>query len=107
MGVLLPKSWGCCEAPVGVEWRNVAQTVSEKRESLPGQQGLADPESKACSLSSADINFNVSGLFSALAPQDKVSDRPASEELPTTATPAPATAPAPAPAPASVATKER
>ncbi|XP_067554101.1 chronophin isoform X1 [Pseudorca crassidens] len=56
-----------------------------------------------------DINFNVSGLFSAPAPQDKVSDRPASEELPSiaTPTPAPVPAPAPAPAPASVALKER
>ncbi|KAM9673909.1 SH3 domain-binding protein 1 [Trichechus inunguis] len=62
-----------------------------------------------------DINFNISGLFSALAPQDKVSNRPASEELPAVAVPTPATtlapalAPAPAPArtPASVATKER
>ncbi|KAF6119583.1 hypothetical protein HJG60_010062 [Phyllostomus discolor] len=58
-----------------------------------------------------DVNFNVSGLFSALAPQDKVGDRPASEELRATATPtpAPALAPAvaPAPAPASAATKER
>ncbi|KAM9230559.1 SH3 domain-binding protein 1 isoform 5-T5 [Dugong dugon] len=62
-----------------------------------------------------DINFNISGLFSALAPQDKVSNRPASEELPTVAVPTTATtlapslapAPAPAPTPASVATKER
>ncbi|XP_032500287.1 SH3 domain-binding protein 1 isoform X1 [Phocoena sinus] len=56
-----------------------------------------------------DINFNVSGLFSAPAPQDKVSDRPASEELPSIATPTPAPVPAlaPAPAPASVALKER
>lgn len=55
-----------------------------------------------------EINFSVSGLFSAPAPQDKVSDRPAaSEELPTMATPAPATVPAPAPGPASAATKER
>ncbi|XP_016017209.2 SH3 domain-binding protein 1 isoform X2 [Rousettus aegyptiacus] len=64
-----------------------------------------------------DINFNVSGLFSAPAPQDKVSDRPASEELPTIAVPTLAPAPAPAPAPASapasvpasapMATKER
>uniref|UniRef100_I3L8F6 SH3 domain binding protein 1 n=1 Tax=Sus scrofa TaxID=9823 RepID=I3L8F6_PIG len=54
-----------------------------------------------------EINFSVSGLFSAPAPQDKVSDRPAaSEELPTMATPAPATVPAPAPGPASAATKE-
>lgn len=70
-------------------------------------------EAKTCSLLSADINFNVSGLFSAPAPQDKVSDRPASEELPTIAVPTLAPAPAPAPAPASVpasapmATKER
>ncbi|XP_058424386.1 SH3 domain-binding protein 1 [Diceros bicornis minor] len=56
-----------------------------------------------------DINFNVSGLFSAPAPQDKVSNKPASEELPAVAMPAPATTPAPAPAPTptSVATKER
>ncbi|XP_073940549.1 SH3 domain-binding protein 1 isoform X2 [Castor canadensis] len=58
-----------------------------------------------------DINFNVSGLFSALAPQDKVSNRLASEELPPTAVPTPATTPAPAPVPApalgSVAGKER
>uniref|UniRef100_A0A8B9W3C9 SH3 domain binding protein 1 n=1 Tax=Bos mutus grunniens TaxID=30521 RepID=A0A8B9W3C9_BOSMU len=55
-----------------------------------------------------DINFNVSGLFSAPAPQDKVSNTPASEELPSIPTPTPATVPASlAPAPASVATKER
>ncbi|KAM7114777.1 SH3 domain-binding protein 1 isoform 2-T2 [Molossus nigricans] len=62
-----------------------------------------------------DINFSVSGLFSVPTPQDKVSDRPASEELPTTAVatlaaapaPAPASVPASAPTPASVATKER
>ncbi|XP_036311462.1 SH3 domain-binding protein 1 isoform X2 [Pipistrellus kuhlii] len=47
-----------------------------------------------------DINFNVSGLFPAATPQDKVSDRPASEELPAIAVPAPALAPAPTPAPA-------
>uniref|UniRef100_A0A8C2WB29 SH3 domain-binding protein 1 n=1 Tax=Chinchilla lanigera TaxID=34839 RepID=A0A8C2WB29_CHILA len=42
-----------------------------------------------------DINFNVSGLFSALAPQDKVSDRLASEESPpAAAAPAPASTPA-------------
>lgn len=64
-------------------------------------------------LLSADINFSVSGLFSALTPQDKVSDRPASEELPTSAVatlaaaPAPASVLASAPSPASVATKER
>ncbi|KAM5173827.1 SH3 domain-binding protein 1 isoform 2-T2 [Callospermophilus lateralis] len=52
-----------------------------------------------------DINFNVSGLFSALAPQDKVSDRPASEELPPVAVPTPAATLAPAPA--SAAPKER
>nr|XP_026265969.1 SH3 domain-binding protein 1 [Urocitellus parryii] len=52
-----------------------------------------------------DVNFNVSGLFSALAPQDKVSHRPASEELPPVAVPTPAAALAPAPA--SVAPKER
>ncbi|KAM9683944.1 SH3 domain-binding protein 1 isoform 1-T1 [Dama dama] len=48
-----------------------------------------------------DINFNVSGLFSAPAPQDKVSDMPASEELPSIPPPTPAAVPA------SVATKER
>uniref|UniRef100_H0WY19 SH3 domain binding protein 1 n=1 Tax=Otolemur garnettii TaxID=30611 RepID=H0WY19_OTOGA len=53
-----------------------------------------------------DINFNVSGLFSALAPQDTVGDRLASDELPSIAMPTPATALAPVPAPASVATKE-
>ncbi|KAM4838483.1 SH3 domain-binding protein 1 [Urocitellus parryii] len=52
-----------------------------------------------------DVNFNVSGLFSALAPQDKVSHRPASEELPPVAVPTPAAALAPAPA--SMAPKER
>ncbi|KAM9230556.1 SH3 domain-binding protein 1 isoform 2-T2 [Dugong dugon] len=59
---------------------------------------------------------NADTLFpGALAPQDKVSNRPASEELPTVAVPTTATtlapslapAPAPAPTPASVATKER
>ncbi|XP_062931988.1 SH3 domain-binding protein 1 isoform X1 [Cynocephalus volans] len=50
-----------------------------------------------------DINFNASGLFSALTPQDMVSDRQATEELQPIATPTPATTPAPA----SVATKER
>nr|XP_013008539.1 SH3 domain-binding protein 1 isoform X2 [Cavia porcellus] len=58
-----------------------------------------------------DINFNVSGLFSALAPQDKVSDGPASEESLTTAEPTPENTPAPAPAlapgSALVAPKER
>ncbi|KAM8777609.1 SH3 domain-binding protein 1 [Rhynchonycteris naso] len=54
-----------------------------------------------------DINFNVSGLFPAPMPQDTVSNRPASEELPTIAVPTPAAAPAPTPTPASVATKER
>ncbi|KAB0350437.1 hypothetical protein FD754_015294 [Muntiacus muntjak] len=48
-----------------------------------------------------DINFNVSGLFSAPAPQDKVSDMTASEELPSIPTPIPAAVPA------SGATKER
>ncbi|XP_047406584.1 SH3 domain-binding protein 1 isoform X2 [Sciurus carolinensis] len=52
-----------------------------------------------------DINFNVSGLFSALTPQDKVSDRPASEELPPVAVPTAAATLAPAPA--SAAPKER
>uniref|UniRef100_G1RXT8 SH3 domain binding protein 1 n=1 Tax=Nomascus leucogenys TaxID=61853 RepID=G1RXT8_NOMLE len=49
-----------------------------------------------------DINFNVSGLFSAVTLQDTVSDRQASEEIPSTAVPTPATIPAPAPAPAPV-----
>ncbi|XP_064446695.1 SH3 domain-binding protein 1 isoform X2 [Mirounga angustirostris] len=48
-----------------------------------------------------DVNFNVSGLFSAPGPQDKVSNRPAAEELPAIAVAASA------PAPASAATKER
>uniref|UniRef100_A0ABI8A0Z6 SH3 domain binding protein 1 n=1 Tax=Felis catus TaxID=9685 RepID=A0ABI8A0Z6_FELCA len=52
-----------------------------------------------------DVNFNVSGLFSAPVPQDKVSNRPASEELPTVAVSTPA--PAPAPAPASAAAREK
>lgn len=52
-----------------------------------------------------DINFNVSGLFPAPTPQDKVSDRPASEELPAIAVPTPAPAPAPTLAP--VPPKER
>ncbi|XP_042549242.1 SH3 domain-binding protein 1 isoform X1 [Dipodomys spectabilis] len=50
-----------------------------------------------------DINFNVSGLFSALAPQDKVSDQPDSGELTSVAVPAASLAPAPAPAPAAAA----
>ncbi|XP_072829579.1 SH3 domain-binding protein 1 isoform X2 [Vicugna pacos] len=54
-----------------------------------------------------DINFNVSGLFSVPTPQDKVSDRPASEELPSVAMPTPAVVPSPAPTPAPVAAKER
>ncbi|XP_053439980.1 SH3 domain-binding protein 1 isoform X2 [Nycticebus coucang] len=54
-----------------------------------------------------DINFNVSGLFSALAPQDTVGDRLASDELPSIAMPSPATTLAPVPALASLATKER
>nr|XP_031319091.1 SH3 domain-binding protein 1 isoform X1 [Camelus dromedarius] len=54
-----------------------------------------------------DINFNVSGLFSVPAPQDKVSDRPASEELPAVAMPTPAVVPSPAPTPVPVAAKER
>ncbi|XP_032972394.1 SH3 domain-binding protein 1 isoform X2 [Rhinolophus ferrumequinum] len=54
-----------------------------------------------------EINFNVSGLFSGPAPQDKVSNKPASEDLPTIAVPTPVAAPAPAPTPTSVATKER
>uniref|UniRef100_A0A2K5CCT5 SH3 domain binding protein 1 n=1 Tax=Aotus nancymaae TaxID=37293 RepID=A0A2K5CCT5_AOTNA len=60
-----------------------------------------------------DINFNVSGLFSAVALQDTVSDRLTSDELPPTTvpisatTPAPAPALVPAPALASAATKER
>lgn len=99
---------------MGVGRRTVVQTMSGERERGTGTGGdgkLRPP------LLSADINFSVSGLFSALTPQDKVSDRPASEELPTSAVAtlaaAPAPAPAPAsvlasaPAPASVATKER
>ncbi|XP_047597547.1 SH3 domain-binding protein 1 isoform X1 [Lutra lutra] len=72
---------------------------------------------KADTLFPGDINFNVSGLFSAPDSQDKVSHRPEAEELPTIAVaapgpapppaPAPTPAPAPAPAPASAATKER
>ncbi|XDB52040.1 hypothetical protein AB1E18_005590 [Capra hircus] len=60
-------------------------------------------------MATSDINFNVSGLFSAPAPQDKISDKPASEELPSIPTPTPATVPALGLAPtlASVATKER
>ncbi|XP_006890199.1 PREDICTED: SH3 domain-binding protein 1 [Elephantulus edwardii] len=60
-----------------------------------------------------DINFNMSGLFSGLDLQDKLGNRPASEELPASAVSTPATTPAlvpataPVPAPASVATKER
>ncbi|XP_003932930.3 chronophin isoform X1 [Saimiri boliviensis] len=60
-----------------------------------------------------DINFNVSGLFSAVTLQDTVSDRLTSDELlpttvPTSATTlAPAPALGPAPALASAATKER
>nr|XP_004610754.1 unnamed protein product [Sorex araneus] len=51
-----------------------------------------------------DVTFNVSGLFSALAPPDKVSDRPASWELPAADVPGPAkerTEAAPPPRPAS------
>ncbi|KAI5765142.1 SH3BP1 [Gulo gulo luscus] len=66
---------------------------------------------KADTLFPGDINFNVSGLFSAPDFQDKVSHGPEAEEVPTiaVAAPAPASAPAPAPAPApaSAATKER
>lgn len=47
-----------------------------------------------------DVNFNVSGLFSALAPPDEVGARPASGELPPIAGPVPAATPAPAPVPA-------
>ncbi|ELV11718.1 SH3 domain-binding protein 1 [Tupaia chinensis] len=73
-----------------------------------------------------DINFNVSGLFSALAPQGTASSKPASEESPggssmptpaatpapaatpvPTATPAPVPAAAPAPALAPATAKER
>ncbi|XP_048211743.1 SH3 domain-binding protein 1 isoform X2 [Perognathus longimembris pacificus] len=42
-----------------------------------------------------DINFDVSGLFSALAPQDRVSDQLDSGELPAVAGPAATLAPAP------------
>uniref|UniRef100_G1TNY0 SH3 domain-binding protein 1 n=1 Tax=Oryctolagus cuniculus TaxID=9986 RepID=G1TNY0_RABIT len=54
-----------------------------------------------------DVNFNVSGLFSALAPPDEVGARPASGELPPTAGPVPAATPAPAPAPAPAAVTSR
>ncbi|XP_031204761.1 SH3 domain-binding protein 1 isoform X1 [Mastomys coucha] len=54
-----------------------------------------------------DINFNVSGIFSGLASQEKVSSQQVSEELPPAAVPAPAAIPAPTPAPASMAVKER
>nr|XP_045009440.1 SH3 domain-binding protein 1 isoform X2 [Jaculus jaculus] len=52
-----------------------------------------------------DMNFNVSGLFSAFAPRDKASSQQAPEELPPVAESMPA--PVPGPAPASVAVKER
>ncbi|XP_075409653.1 SH3 domain-binding protein 1 [Tenrec ecaudatus] len=45
-----------------------------------------------------DINFNMSGLFSSLAAHDKVSNRPASEEIPHTAVLTPATTPGAIPA---------
>uniref|UniRef100_A0A8C6W1G9 SH3 domain-binding protein 1 n=1 Tax=Nannospalax galili TaxID=1026970 RepID=A0A8C6W1G9_NANGA len=56
-----------------------------------------------------DINFDVSGLFSSLAPQDKVSSQQASEEASPAAVPTPAATPAPAlvPSPTSVTMKER
>ena len=54
-----------------------------------------------------DINFNVSGIFPGLAPQEKVSSQQVSEELPPVTVPAPATTPAPTPAPASMAVRER
>ncbi|XP_034373242.1 SH3 domain-binding protein 1 [Arvicanthis niloticus] len=54
-----------------------------------------------------DINFNVSGIFSGLASQEKVSSQQVSEELPPVAVLAPATTPAATPAPASMAVKER
>ncbi|XP_035128102.3 SH3 domain-binding protein 1 isoform X2 [Callithrix jacchus] len=60
-----------------------------------------------------DIDFNVSGLFSAVTLQDTVSDRLTSDELPpstmptSATTPAPAPALVPAPALALAATKER
>ncbi|KAL1767685.1 SH3 domain-binding protein 1 [Sigmodon hispidus] len=50
-----------------------------------------------------DINFSVSGIFSALAPQEKVSSQQTSEELP----PANVPASAATPAPASVSVRER
>ena len=112
VGVVVPALWDGCEARVGVERRNAVQRplgirrlvlTPAEAERLAGARDV-----QTCSLLSAEINFSVSGLFSAPAPQDKVSDRPAaSEELPTMATPAPATVPAPAPGPASAATKER
>lgn len=76
--------------------------VGEEASTLAEAGRLAEVlEAQTCFLLSADVNFNVSGLFSAPVAQDKVSHRPASEELPTTAVPTPA------PAPASAAAKER
>uniref|UniRef100_A0A8C8UEN0 SH3 domain-binding protein 1 n=1 Tax=Peromyscus maniculatus bairdii TaxID=230844 RepID=A0A8C8UEN0_PERMB len=46
-----------------------------------------------------DINFSVSGIFSALAPQEKVSSQRTAEESPPAAAPAPAATPAPVPTP--------
>lgn len=46
-----------------------------------------------------DINFSVSGIFSAMAPQEKVSSQRTTEESPPAAAPAPAATPAPAPTP--------
>ncbi|KAL6039475.1 hypothetical protein STEG23_034291, partial [Scotinomys teguina] len=46
-----------------------------------------------------DISFSVSGVFSALAPQEKVSSQRTSEELPTAAVSASAATPAPASTP--------
>ncbi|XP_004589580.2 SH3 domain-binding protein 1 [Ochotona princeps] len=56
-----------------------------------------------------DINFNVSGLFAALAPLDKGSEGPTLEDLPFTAAPdsAPTTTPAPAPAAVPASIRER
>lgn len=71
------------------------------------QRLVEAPQAKTGALLFADINFNVSGLFSAPAPQDQVSDRPASEELPAVPVLTSAAAFPPAPTPASAATKER
>lgn len=105
MGMVLPALWDWCKADVGGGRQNTIQIVSgQSRGGLetPGVGGWLVEALKVNTYSplSADINFNMSGLFLAPVPQDKVSNRPASEELPTMA-------PAPAATPALVATKER